>query len=69
MSRRKCLYIKVTKDKYELPLLITDSAQEMADREETTVNAIYSAVAHYEAGRANGRYRRVYLDGDMGTEC
>ena len=69
MSRRKCLYIKVTRDEYELPLVVTDSAQEMAEKENTTVNAIYSAVAHYEAGRSNGSYRRVYLDGSMGTEC
>ena len=66
---KRCLYIKVTKDKYELPLYVAETAREMAAHEMaahegTTENAVYSSISHYEANKCNTQYRRVYLEGD-----
>ena len=61
---RRCLYLKVTKDKYELPLYVAETAREMAAHEGTTENAVYSSISHYEANKCNTQYRRVYLEGD-----
>ena len=61
---RRCLYLKVTKDKYELPLYVAETAREMAAHERTTENAVYSSISHYEANKCNTQYRRVYLEGD-----
>lgn len=65
---KKCLYLKVTKDKYELPLMVTEGAQELADHEGVSVNTIYSSVSHYERGDQNSQYRRVRLEEDE-NEC
>jgi hypothetical protein len=61
---KRCLYIKVTKDKYELPLYVTGTAREMAKHEGTTESAVFSSISHYEHGKCNSQYRRVYLEGD-----
>lgn len=59
---KKCLYLKVTKDKYELPLIVTEGAQELADKEGVNVNTIYSSISHYERGDQNSPYRRVRIE-------
>ena len=59
---KKCLYLKVTKDKYELPLIVTEGAQELADREGVQVNTIYSSISHYENGAQYSPYRRVKIE-------
>ena len=56
---KKCIYLKVTKDKYELPLIVTEGARELADREGVQVNTIYSSISHYEKGDQYSPYRRV----------
>lgn len=61
MSNRKCFYIKVTQDKYELPLYVAGNAQELAEYEGVSTNTIYSSICHYEHGRVKSSpYRRVY---------
>ena len=56
------LYLIVTRDKYELPLFV-GSAVEVAEKAGITLNALYSAISHYEHGRHNTcAYRRVYED-------
>lgn len=59
---KKCLYLKVTKDKYELPLIVTEGAQELADHEGVSVNTIYSSICHYEKGDQYSPYRRVQIE-------
>ena len=56
------VYMKVTKDKYELPLIVTDTVQEMAERCGTTVNVIRSLISHEKAGRKTTCYKRVEID-------
>lgn len=58
----KCLYMKVTKDKYELPLIVTEGAQELADKEGVNVNTIYSSISHYERRGQYSPYRRVRIE-------
>lgn len=53
------VYLKVTKDKYELPLAIADSPSELAEMVGTTSNAITSAICHNQKG-----YKRVIIDYD-----
>lgn len=59
---KKCIYLKVTKDKYELPLIVTEGARELADREGVQVNTIYSSISHYEKGDQYSPYRRVRIE-------
>lgn len=59
---KKNLYMKVTRDKYELPLIVTEGAQELADHEGVNVNTIYSSICHYEKGDQYSPYRRVRIE-------
>lgn len=59
---KRCLYIKVTRDKYELPLFVADTAREMAEHEGNTENTIYSSISHYERNGIGTPYRRVYIE-------
>lgn len=45
------IWMKVTADKYELPLVIADSAKELAEICGTTANSIVSAISHHKKGR------------------
>ena len=61
------LYMKVTKDKYELPLAVADSVKELADMCEVTTNSIYSWMSHYKNGTGKERtcpYVKVVIDND-----
>ena len=54
------IWMKVTQDIYELPLMIADSAQELADMCGVGVNAIYSGVSKNKTGKMkHGSYRKV----------
>lgn len=46
------LYMKVTKDEYELPLMVEDSLDEFARRLGTTKGSILSALSHKHRGWA-----------------
>ena len=50
------IYAKVTRDEYELPIAVADSAGELANLCGTTKNAVMSSA--YRKGR-KGRFRRV----------
>ena len=61
--RKKCLYMVVTHDEYELPLIVSEDIKEIAEYTGCKVSAILSMISHYEAGRRKkGVYRRVLLD-------
>lgn len=62
MSSRRKLYLKVTHDKYELPLIVSEGAKELAEKEGVRVNTIYSAISHYESGGQWSSYRRVEIE-------
>lgn len=59
---KQCIYLKVTKDKYELPLIVTEGARELAEKEGVSVNTIYSSISHYERGDQYSPYRRVRIE-------
>lgn len=65
--QKRNLYLKVTNDKYELPLIVAEGAKELAEIEGVKVNTIYSSISHYERGDTKFTpYRRVRLEeGDI----
>jgi len=56
--KKKTLWLKVTPDKYELPVAVADDPYELAEMVGGKVNNIYSAVSHVEAGRTK---RSIYI--------
>ena len=46
----KKLYIYATKDEYELPLIIAESAEELAQKLGTTKNVVLSCISHKRKG-------------------
>lgn len=62
--RQKYLWLAVTADKYELPLAVTDTAEELGRIYGVTDVTIYNAVTKRHNGRCNGfKYVRVLNDG------
>lgn len=61
---KKKLYMKVTLDKYELPLIICDSARELAAATGTSADVIYSCISHYKKDKRNTSYRMVVVNMD-----
>ena len=63
----KHLWIKVSHDKYELPLAVGETLEELAEMCNTTKNAITTSRYHYHIGRIGFTpYRKVEIDDD---EC
>jgi predicted DNA-binding transcriptional regulator AlpA len=55
--------MKVTNDKYELPLVVADSVQELADILGVSRNSIYSSMSHVKAGDSKSTpYRKVEVE-------
>lgn len=52
------LWLMVTKDKYQLPLAVADTAAELAKIVGVTPEAIIKSVTH----KRNSRYIRIYVD-------
>jgi len=55
------IWMKVTDDKYELPVLIADSAEELASSVGVSPNTIYSAICHAEQRKRHSIYQRIKL--------
>lgn len=51
-----CVYMKVTKDKYELPLAVADSPAELAAMTGDSIKTIWSAVSRAKH-RSNPKYK------------
>lgn len=51
------LYLRVTKDKYELPLAVADSAQELAVMVGTTKNVVQSCISKKHKG-----WKKIVID-------
>ena len=58
------IWLKVTHDEYELPLVIADSLQDMANKAGTSRNAIESSYSHFTHGRCWSPYRKVIIEED-----
>lgn len=56
------IWLKVTLDKYELPVAVADSAEEMAKLCGVSVNNIYSVRSHARARGHRCRYIVVSVD-------
>lgn len=63
-GRTMIVWLLVTKDKYELPLEIADSAGELAQKVGCSVNNIYSAVSHARHRGHNSRFKKVEIEED-----
>jgi hypothetical protein len=54
----------VTEDEFELPILIADSAVELAEKVGCSVNNIYSSVSHLKRKDiARSKFQRVEIEG------
>ena len=66
---KRYVYMKVTNDKYELPIAIADSAEELAEKFGTTKGVVYTSVTKSKYGLKNKNgtpryfpYRKVEID-------
>ena len=48
---KRYIWMKVTKDIYQLPLMVADSASELAEMCGTSRNSVVSTFSHYRKGR------------------
>lgn len=59
------VYMKVTRDKYELPIAVADSVRELSRMTGTTENSIWSNITHQKTGEIKrGSFKRVDI-GEM----
>lgn len=58
----QCIWMKVTKDEYQLPLVIADSAQELADICHVKPHNIFSAVWHSKRDGRISQYIKVEVE-------
>ena len=56
------IWLKVTNDKYELPVAVADSAEELAKLCGVKVNNIHSSRSHAKARGGQTWYRLVKVD-------
>lgn len=57
------LWMMVSKDKYELPLAVADSAPQLAEMVGVSVNSIFSSYSCYIHGKHKfSRYRKVEIE-------
>lgn len=56
------LYIKVTQDKFELPIAVADTAGELAEMVGTSRNTVYSSIWHERNGKAWSSYKKVEVE-------
>lgn len=50
MKKKKYYYLMITKDKYELPIFVADSLQELADQTGGNVSSIAAIISKREHG-------------------
>ena len=59
------IWMKLSRDKYEFPEVITDSIEELAVECGVKVNSIRQAICHYKTEGRRPRYMRVEVDDDV----
>lgn len=57
------LYMKVTNDKYELPVAVADTGRELAEMVGTTKNTIFSSIS-----KGYRQYQRVEVEDDDSSD-
>ena len=67
LKLRKYIYMEVTKDKYEFPLAIADTARELAELRGVATRTVITGIFAENHGLHGSRYKRVLLD-DMDME-
>lgn len=61
-EKEMIVYMKVTRDEYELPLAIADTAGELAKMTGATEGAIWSSISHQKNGRVKrGSFKAVEI--------
>lgn len=56
------VYMAVSNDKFQLPVAVADSAQELAEKMGVTTGTIYSSICHLKSGTTkNSLYHKVYI--------
>ena len=63
--KEQYVWMKVTNDKYELPVLVADSAPELAKMLGCSPNNIYSSLSHAKHQRQNSPYRKVVINEEV----
>lgn len=59
------IWIEVTRDKYELPIHVADTAKELAEMSRCSTNNIYSAISHYRhRNQSSAKFYKVEIDED-----
>lgn len=61
---KNALYMKVTRDEFETPLIVADSVKELAEKDGVSPRKIFSAISH---SRKLG-YCSGYVRVDFGTD-
>ena len=61
-KRSMTLYMLVTFDEFEYPLIVTDSLDELAEKCKCTKNAISSAICHSRKNGGKSRFVKVEVD-------
>ena len=65
----KKLYLMVTSDEYELPIIVTDSVDELAEKTGRSKNTIQSEISHYLSGRyKHSPFRRIEFEDESEGE-
>lgn len=52
--KRSTLYMAVTPDKYELPVYVAESCEDLAERYHLTKSAIYTSISQNKSGSMRG---------------
>lgn len=67
MATSDFVYMRVTNDKYELPVCVRDTLQELAEAVGTTKGTISSEISHAKHGKRT-TYYKVYIGEEDGLK-
>lgn len=56
------VYMKVTKDKYELPIAVANTVRELAAILGISENCISSSMSHERAGKSISPYKKIEIE-------
>lgn len=59
---QEVIWMAVTPDKYELPVAVADSAEELGKKLGKTANAIYSSICNARKRGHKSQYVKVVID-------
>ena len=59
------IWLKVTNDQYELPEIVADSAEQLAQKLGITKNHIFSAMSHARKKGYKCSYRKVVIEDEL----